>query len=92
VCEECADVVFFGIDLHDFSDPRKVLANARRMLKSGGRLVDLDWKKESTPFGPPQEIRLSEAEAAGLIREAGFSVIDTRTIDPWFYRITAVLQ
>ncbi|MDD1707564.1 MAG: class I SAM-dependent methyltransferase [Methanoregulaceae archaeon] len=53
VCEGCADIIFFGIDLHDFSDQRKVLANARRMLNPGGRLVDLDWKKEVTPSGPP---------------------------------------
>jgi ubiquinone/menaquinone biosynthesis C-methylase UbiE len=90
VCEGCADVVFFGIDLHDFSDTGKVLANARRMMKTGGRLVDLDWKKEETPFGPPQHIRFSEAEAAALIEDAGFSVIEVRNIPPWFYRITAV--
>ena len=42
VCEWCVDVVFFGIDLHDFSDQRKVLANARRMMKTGCRLVNLD--------------------------------------------------
>jgi ubiquinone/menaquinone biosynthesis C-methylase UbiE len=90
VCEECADVVFFGIDLHDFSDPGKVLANARRMLKNGGRLIDLDWKKENTPFGPPHHIRLSEEEAAALIEGAGFSVTEVQDIPPWFYRITAV--
>ena len=90
VCEGYADVVFFGIDRHDFSDQRKVLANARRMMKTDGRLVDLDWKKETTPFGPPQNIRFSEQEAAEFIREAGFSVIEVRDIPPWFYRITAV--
>lgn len=90
VCEGCADVVFFGIDLHDFSDPRKVLANARRMMKTSGRLVDLDWKKEETPFGPPQNIRFSAEEAVKLIEDAGFSVTDVRNIPPWFYRITAV--
>jgi len=70
-CEGCADPVFFGIDLHDFADPGKVLANARRMMKTRGRLVDLDWKKEQTPFGPHPHIRFSEEEAARLIGEAG---------------------
>lgn len=89
-CEGCADIVFFGIDLHDFADPGKVLGNAQRMLKARGRLVDLDWKKEKTPFGPPQHIRFSDEEAARLIGEAGFSVIEVRDIPPWFYSITAV--
>lgn len=73
-CEGCADIVFFGICLHDFDDPAKVLLRARRMLKPGGRLVDLDWKKEPTPVGPPLEKRFDLEKAAGLIRAAGYVV------------------
>jgi ubiquinone/menaquinone biosynthesis C-methylase UbiE len=43
-CEGCADFVFFGIDLHDFSDPIKAIQNAKRMLRPSGLLVDIDWK------------------------------------------------
>ena len=32
LCSGCADVVFFGIDLHDFADPVRVLVNAGRMV------------------------------------------------------------
>ena len=46
LCKACADIVFFGITLHDFKSPPKVLLNAKRMLKPTGRLVNLDWKKE----------------------------------------------
>jgi ubiquinone/menaquinone biosynthesis C-methylase UbiE len=74
LCNACADIVFFGIVLHDFSDPAQVLANARKMLKPEGRLVDLDWKKESMDFGPPLSIRFSEERAIGLIEGAGFKV------------------
>lgn len=31
-CEKCVDVVFYGIVLHDFYNPRKVLKNAKKML------------------------------------------------------------
>ncbi len=44
-CEACADIIFFGIVLHDFENPVRVLENARKMLKLDGRLVNLDWKK-----------------------------------------------
>jgi ubiquinone/menaquinone biosynthesis C-methylase UbiE len=74
LCEACADIVFFGIVLHDFEAPAKVLANAKIMLRPAGRLVDLDWKKEITAFGPPLKIRFSEDQASNLIREAGFKV------------------
>ena len=73
-CEGCADFVFFGIDLHDFDDPQKVLQNARGMLKSSGKLVDLDWKKKIMRKGPPVWMRLRVDEAAELIEGAGFRI------------------
>ncbi|HYB68348.1 MAG TPA: class I SAM-dependent methyltransferase [Candidatus Acidoferrales bacterium] len=88
-CEACADIVFFGIVLHDFSIPAKVLAYAKTMLKPAGRLVDLDWKKELTDFGPPLQIRFSEEQASSLIREAGFRIEQTKQAGPSHYIIIA---
>ncbi len=89
ICEACADFVFFGIDLHDFAYPNLVLKNAHTMLKPDGRLVDVDWKKIETPFGPPLNIRFDEDKAAGLITEAGFTILETRQLLPWHYMILA---
>jgi ubiquinone/menaquinone biosynthesis C-methylase UbiE len=88
-CEACADIVFFGIVLHDFNVPAKVLANAKTMLKPAARLVDLDWKKETTGFGPPLQIRFSEEQASNLIREAGFRVEHREQAGPLHYIIIA---
>ncbi len=88
-CEGCADVVFFGICLHDFHDPEKVLANARRMLKPGGRLADIDWKKEPMEGGPPLEIRLSEEQASKLIGDARFNIESIEDIADRYYLILA---
>src|SRR3990172_9466891 len=73
-CDECADIVFYSIVLHDFHDPAKVLLNAKRMLKSSGYLVNLDWKKKRTTHGPPVRIRFSEEQAQALIKNAGFDI------------------
>jgi ubiquinone/menaquinone biosynthesis C-methylase UbiE len=89
VCEACADVVFFGIDLHDFADPRQVLLNARAMLKPSGKLIDLDWKDDPMPFGPPLEKRFSIKKATGLIEAAGFRVHSVQDAGPYHYLITA---
>ena len=88
-CEECADIVFFGIVLHDFADPAKVLRNARRMIKQTGKLINLDWKKEQTGLGPPVEIRFDEDTASRLISEAGFAVEVVTESGPCHYLITA---
>jgi ubiquinone/menaquinone biosynthesis C-methylase UbiE len=90
LCEGCADIVFFGIVLHDFKIPRKVLANAKRMLKPTGRLVDLDWKKEPMNLGPPLQIRFSEGQAAKLIEEAGFKIDQKRDAGSFQYLIEAI--
>ncbi len=89
LCEECADIVFFGIVLHDFKDAAVVLRNARAMVKPEGRLINLDWKKEPMELGPPVEIRFDEAKAARLISEAGFIIETVEELGPYHYVITA---
>jgi ubiquinone/menaquinone biosynthesis C-methylase UbiE len=89
LCEECADIVFFGTVLHDFRDAALVLRNARSMIKPTGRLINLDWKKEPTEMGPPVAIRFDEAKASQLISEAGFQVESVRDVGPYYYLIEA---
>jgi ubiquinone/menaquinone biosynthesis C-methylase UbiE len=89
LCEACADIVFFGIVLHDFTDAARVLANAKRMLNSTGRLVDLDWKKEPMNFGPPLRIRFNEEKAVSLIQAAGFKINSVKDAGPYHYMIIA---
>jgi ubiquinone/menaquinone biosynthesis C-methylase UbiE len=89
LCKTCADIVFFSIVLHDFSDPAKVLINAKQMLKPTGRLVNLDWKKEPMELGPPLQIRFSVGHAAKLIEAAGFKIENSREAEPYHYLIIA---
>jgi len=91
LCKRCADIVFIGIALHDFKDPLKVLQNAKRALKTDGRLINLDWKKEQTPIGPSLEIRFSEVEATSVIERAGFNVVSIEDSGPYHYVISANL-
>jgi ubiquinone/menaquinone biosynthesis C-methylase UbiE len=88
-CQGCADFVFFSIVLHDFADPQKALRNARKMVKPSGHLIDLDWKKQEMPFGPPLRIRFSEEYASSLIQEAGFHVDGVKAVGNYHYVVTA---
>jgi len=88
-CQSCADFVFYGIDLHDFYDQARVLANALRMIKPSGILVDLDWKKEPSPMGPPMEIRFTVDHARHLIESAGFVIVAVSEPGPYHYLILA---
>jgi ubiquinone/menaquinone biosynthesis C-methylase UbiE len=91
-CNECADIVFYSIVLHDFRDPAKVLQNAKKMIKPAGTLVNLDWKKKPMPFGPPMQIRFSEEQAANLIKQAGFTIESVKDLGRNFYIVTAKPQ
>ena len=88
-CSNCADYVFFSMVLHDFDNPAKVLQNAKQMIKLTGRLVDLDWKKQEMPFGPPFKIRFSEEQALSLIQNAGFQVDSVKDTGRYHYMLTA---
>jgi ubiquinone/menaquinone biosynthesis C-methylase UbiE len=88
-CHECADIVFYSTVLHDFRDPAKVLLNAKQMIKESGKLVDLDWKKKLTVFGPPLNIRFSEEQASNLIKQAGFTIESVENVERNYYIITA---
>jgi len=88
-CDHCADMVFFGIVLHDFKDPIRVLSNAKKMLKLSGRLVDVDWKKEPTVIGPPVHRRFSENDAESRMIRAGFKIKSIEDSGPYNYLIVA---
>lgn len=90
VCEGCADIVFFGVVLHDFEDASKVLRNANKMLKPNGRLFNLDWKKEEADIGPRFQKRFSEDYTSGLIKAAGFSIENIKPSGRYHYLISAI--
>jgi ubiquinone/menaquinone biosynthesis C-methylase UbiE len=91
-CHGEADVVFLGMVLHDFEDPEKVLANAAAMLKPGGVLANLDWKKEYRGIGPPASIRFDEGKAKGLISRHGFEAYSVTDRGPFHYLVLAKLS
>ena len=90
MCEGCADVVFMGMVLHDFKDPAAVLKKALKMLKTRGTLIDLDWKKVTTPIGPPLNIRFDEGLASQMIQQAGFKVQWVEDNGQYHYIVAAV--
>jgi ubiquinone/menaquinone biosynthesis C-methylase UbiE len=88
-CRSCVDVAFLGIVLHDFDDPARVLANIKKMLKPGGRLANLDWKKETLPLGPPLWKKFSEKKAARLVLSAGLAITEVTDCGRYHYLILA---
>lgn len=71
LANESLDFVFIPNVLFQVEEKESLLREGERVLKKGGKLLVLDWEKES-PMGPKEEWRLSrdevkkEAEKQGL--------------------------
>ncbi len=81
-----ADVVLLANVLHDI--PSTTLTEAVRLLRPGGRFLNVDWKKIRTPGGPPREIRLTPAGAERLLAPHGLRLVERWELGPWHYGLT----
>lgn len=53
------DLVFIVNTLFQSHRHKNILEEAKRVVKPGGNIVIVDWRKESAPFGPPPDERVS---------------------------------
>ncbi len=68
-----ADVVFMICLHHELEHPSRSLRESRRLLKPGGEIFIIDWKKMEMPEGPPEAIRCRPEDVADQLTESGFS-------------------
>jgi len=69
----CADLVFMIALHHELEHPERSLKEAHRLLKPGGEIFIVDWKKREMPEGPPEEIRCTAEEVEAELLAAGFA-------------------
>lgn len=63
------DLIYLSTVIHGFSASQMAgfAAEARRLLKLGGKLAVVEFHKKDTPFGPPLDIRVSPEELRGKV-------------------------
>ena len=71
---------FFICDTwHHIEGHAKYLALVKWMLKPGGQVVMVDFKKVKTPVGPPMEIRIAREDLVKEMEANGFQLAAERT-------------
>ena len=85
--KESVDLVLFANVLHEVEDKKAFFQEVRRISKSTAYIVDVDWKKIQTEYGPPFKIRLSEDEANRVLAENGFYAIKQIDAGPYHYEL-----
>ncbi len=72
VPENGCDAALVTSILHEVKNKEALLHNAYRVLKTGGSLIVVEWKKQATPFGPPLESRVGQEEAEQMLQSLSF--------------------
>lgn len=83
--EKACDVVLVVDTYHHFPDRVEYLRRLARALKPGGRLVNIDYKKEPTPVGPALDHRIAHADFVAEAKRAGFAVVEEPALLPYQY-------
>ena len=87
--DESVDLLMSVNTLHEFGDRDKMIKEMRRVLKRGGKLLIVDFKKEETGFGPPVSIRISKIGAIRLFEAKGFVLLKTKEL-PYNYLLVFI--
>lgn len=70
--DSIADLVYMITLHHELEEPKAMLKECRRLLKAGGKILIIDWKRQAMDEGPPLAIRCRPEEVLEQLTEAGF--------------------
>lgn len=74
LAEGSQDLVLMANVLFQSQKKETILAEAKRVLKSAGRLVVLEWDKGAGGFGPPDNLRMDRTAMQSLVEGQGFAL------------------
>ncbi|MBX4187204.1 MAG: class I SAM-dependent methyltransferase [Candidatus Doudnabacteria bacterium] len=80
-----ADVALFANIAHQITNQSNLFAEAFRVLKTGGKLVIVEWNQQPSPIGPGTTERLTPAEAGQLAKKSGFKSAGEIAVGPYHY-------
>lgn len=87
--DDAGDLALFCTVLHEVEEPLRLLREAARCLRAGGRLGVVEWSPSGAGHGPHQGARLSAERLRGLAEEAGFTVAWSRDLNESTYLLYA---
>lgn len=74
LAQRSLDMVFIAYSYHEFSEPERIMEAVRRSLKPGGRLVIVEYAKESKLAPASSLHKMSFAEIRNEIEPMGFEL------------------
>ncbi len=78
--DDSADFIVMGQLHHELDAPEPLLAECRRLLKSGGGVAIIDWADADNGKSPPGGRRVPVSRMRAELEDAGFSAIETQDV------------
>lgn len=79
------DMVLLANILHEVGHRKNLLSHAYKLLKTGGRMLIVDWNQSPGPIGPPVAVRISEAETKKMCEAASFRFVKNIETDNYHF-------
>jgi len=83
--EKSLDVCFFVNILFQMGDKESVIKEASRLLKKGGYLVVIDWRKKLGPLGPDFGKVTTADQIIDLANQVDLTLIENSVINDYHY-------
>ena len=74
--------------MHELENIEIMMNEIKRILKDGGKLFIVEFHKKKTPFGPPEDHRMSIEQVTKICEETGFRVEKSFDLGENFYGIS----
>ena len=74
LCDGSVNRVFICDTWHHIEGHPHYLALLKKMLKPGGEVIMVDFKKEQTPIGPPMQMRIARDDLVREMESNGFEL------------------
>lgn len=73
---ESQDLVLLANILFESDKKAEIIKESYRVLKSGGGLIVIDWKKGTNGFGPPDNLRMDLISINKTVTDLGFKYVN----------------
>jgi ubiquinone/menaquinone biosynthesis C-methylase UbiE len=85
--ENSCDLVIIGNILHEIPNREVLLKNSYRIMRTGGRMLVVEWKKTATPFGPALDRRIDQQQLEMLLMKLGLRKAKELEADGYHYAV-----
>jgi ubiquinone/menaquinone biosynthesis C-methylase UbiE len=85
-----ADLVILANILHQIRKPEVLFAESYRLLKTGGKLLTVEWNDQPGPIGPPVAERMGQKQLIKLATSSNFKEAGLVPADIYHYGLVFI--